>query len=63
VRDRAFFCHNTEDRQTTYHDNNRTMQWNCNVRLKSTKKCDSYVPNKVVPFSDTFVQYEWQYNV
>ena len=25
----------TTDRQTTYHDNSRTLQWNCNVRLKT----------------------------
>ena len=24
----------TNTRQTTYHDNSRTLQWNCNVRLK-----------------------------
>jgi len=23
----------SDDRHTTYHDNSRTLQWNCNVRL------------------------------
>jgi len=29
--------HRQTDRQTTYHENSRTLQWNCNVRLKSDK--------------------------
>jgi len=31
----ASTSHTTDDRQTTYHDNSRTLQWNWNVRLKT----------------------------